>query len=374
MSQEEAEGMGPEAAIGFPPLAEVVRATGEEGMPDGGGSFAKEEGVDGSVGSAHEEIPTHSGEEAIEVVQFQEGSEEIMAPEASQFPPEVWRDATRGAAIPRHLRGDRLARWEDKAKRLKEECDHCKKCLTSRTVECDDLREEVAWSGAEIGRLKKELRRLREQCAVLDMAKRLAERDVAVQRNARENAELRVSELERDVEMLRRVGGEGRLLCETQGRCRSMVGELALLRQEAEQKESELNAVQAQLTEARSVNARLSISEGRLTEELARLKVKNRGHEDKERKEDEMRRRWPFLKAHVDFTRKVRQPRRPLAAVSRQVRRFVCRLQGLLCPPVAGRGVSMAVFGEAGRIPTMEDCSAMAEREVGGDPPRGKHF
>jgi hypothetical protein len=126
MSQAEAEGMGPEAAIGFPPLAEAVQARGEEGMPHGGGCFAKEEGVDGSVGSAHEEMPTLSGEEAIEVGQFLERSEEVMPPEASQFPPEVWRDATRGAAIPRHLREDRLARSEDEAKRLKEECDHCK--------------------------------------------------------------------------------------------------------------------------------------------------------------------------------------------------------------------------------------------------------
>jgi hypothetical protein len=61
---------------------------------------------------------------------------------------------------------------------------------------------------------------------------------------------LRVSELMRDVEKLPRGEGEVRLLCESQEKCRSIAGEMALLRRAAERKGAEVNTVQALLTEA----------------------------------------------------------------------------------------------------------------------------
>jgi len=76
------------------------------------------------------------------------------------------------------------------------------------------------------------------ECARLDTAKRLAECEAAAHKNAWENSELRARELKLDVEKLRRVEGEVRLLCESQEKCRHLAGELALLRQEAEQKEA----------------------------------------------------------------------------------------------------------------------------------------
>jgi septal ring factor EnvC (AmiA/AmiB activator) len=140
----------------------------------------------------------------------------------------------------------------------------------------------------------------------------------------------------RDVEKLRLVEGEVRLLCESQEKCRSVAGELALLRQAAEQKRTEVDTLQALLTEALSAKERLSIPNGQLMEELVRLKVKNSEHADAERKEDDAAALAVSQSPSGFHSQKVRHPRRPLAAVSRRVR-FVCRLQGLLCPPVAGR-------------------------------------
>jgi hypothetical protein len=82
-----------------------------------------------------------------------------------------------------------------------------------------------------------------------------------------------------------------------------MAGELALLRQEAEQEGAEVDTLQAHLTEALTAKEQFSISSRQLAEELARLKMKSSGHEDKDGQEDEMGRHFPFLKAHLDFIR-----------------------------------------------------------------------
>jgi hypothetical protein len=106
-----------------------------------------------------------------------------------------------------------------------------------------------------------------------------------------------------DVEKLQRVEGEVRLLCESQGKCRYMAGELALLRQEDEQKGAKVETLQALLTEALLAKERFAKSNELLRDELARLKMKLTGHEGRERRENEMERRFPFLKAHLDYIR-----------------------------------------------------------------------
>jgi hypothetical protein len=120
---------------------------------------------------------------------------------------EVWPATTRGAAIPRHLRADRLARSEAKAKRRKEDCEQWKRQLTTKEAECDDLGGKVISWRAEFESERRKCRRLCEERGRLDTAKRLAECGAKAEKNARENAELRVSELMRDVENLLRVEG-----------------------------------------------------------------------------------------------------------------------------------------------------------------------
>jgi hypothetical protein len=125
-----------------------------------------------------------------------------------------------GAAVPRHLREDRLARSEAKAKRLKEECRQWKSQLASKAVECDALREEVVSLMGEIDSLRRKCRRPSEKRASHDVAMRLAECEGWARKNARENAELRNRELVRDVE---RSGGS-RGSCGCNGKVRRNAG------------------------------------------------------------------------------------------------------------------------------------------------------
>jgi hypothetical protein len=124
---------------------------------------AEEKGEDVSVGSAHEEVPMDTSEQVRKGGVLTMGHE-VLAESDSVWTPrsvpnaaenigrsdEVWPATTRGAAIPRHLREDRLARSEARAKRRKEDCEQLKRQLTSKEVECDDLSGKVISWGASL--------------------------------------------------------------------------------------------------------------------------------------------------------------------------------------------------------------------------------
>jgi hypothetical protein len=117
---------------------------------------AEEKGEDVGVGCAHEEVPMDTGEQVRKGGVLTMGHDvpgkcdslwtprsEPNAAENIRGSDEVWPATTRGAAIRRHLREDRLARSEAKANRRKEDCEQLKRQLAAKELECDDLSGKV---------------------------------------------------------------------------------------------------------------------------------------------------------------------------------------------------------------------------------------